>query len=56
MAEIKLGQVALKVLFAAVLINAVDAALENREIALDRVCGDSAASVFFSWLTVSWLA
>jgi hypothetical protein len=45
-AEVKLGKVAVQVLFFAMLIDAFHAALEDREITLDRVRGDSATNVF----------
>jgi hypothetical protein len=41
-AEIELGKVAVQVLHAAVLIDALDAALEDRELALNRVRVDRA--------------
>lgn len=37
----------MKVVFAAVLVHALHAALENREVALDRVCVDLADNVLF---------
>src|SRR5690606_37848021 len=45
-AEIEFRQIALQVLLADVVIGAVDAALEDREIALDRVGVGLAANVF----------
>ena len=42
-AEIEFGQVAVQVLLAAVLIDALHAALEDREVTFDRVRGDFAA-------------
>ena len=43
--EIKFGQVAVKVLLGAVLIDALHAALEDRIEAFDRVSGDVVADV-----------
>ena len=45
-AEIKLGDVALKVLLAYVVVRADKAALEDREVAFHRVGGDRTARVF----------
>src|SRR3990167_6799902 len=44
-AEIKLGKIAMQMLFLAVLINALHPALENRIVALDCVRMDIAANV-----------
>ena len=46
MAEIKLRQITVQMLFGAVLVGAAHPALEDREIAFDRVGGHVAANVF----------
>ena len=53
-AEIKLGQIAVQCFFAAMLIDALHAALEDREVAFNRVGVDVAAHVFV-WLVVHGL-
>ena len=47
-AEVKLSKVAVKVLFAAMLIDALHAALENRIIAFDGIGVDDATHIFVS--------
>ena len=46
-AEIKLRQIAVQVLLAAVLVDAAHSTLEHREVAFDRIGRDVAAHVFF---------
>src|SRR5437588_370652 len=47
-AEIKLAQIALQVRFRDVLVNAIDAVLEDRKVAFNGVGMDRAANVFLS--------
>ena len=47
-AEIKFGQIAVQVLFGAVLIDALHAAFEDAEIALDGVRMDLATGIFLA--------
>jgi hypothetical protein len=44
-AKVKFGKVTMKVLLAAVLIGALHPPLENRVVALDRVCADNALTL-----------
>ena len=46
-AEIELGDIAMQMVFAAMLVNAFHAALENRVVALDRVRIDLHAGLAF---------
>jgi hypothetical protein len=46
--EIKLGKIAMQVLFGAVLVNALNSALENRVIAFNRVRVDVITNILFS--------
>jgi hypothetical protein len=46
-AEIELGKIAVQVSFLTMLVNALHAALEDGEIALDGVRRDDASDIFF---------
>src|SRR5262245_33091044 len=55
-AEVVFRQIAVKVLLAAMLVDALHAALEDREITLDRVRGDGAAHVFLGGVVDRFVA
>lgn len=45
-AEIEFGQIAVQMVFGAMLVNALHAALEDRIVAFHGVCVDGAANIF----------
>ncbi len=55
-AEVELGQIPFQMFFAYVMIHADDAALEDREITLNRVCMSVAANIFLRGMIDSQMA
>ena len=54
--KIELREIAVQMLLAAVLINALHAALKNREVAFNRISGHVAANVFLATMIYSFVA